>query len=77
LNQLIRKEYRGDHLFDVAAVESTTPDSSRVSGRSGGQPFFALFDGYASDSGHLNADGSRRAATAFLAAVAGASSKEP
>jgi hypothetical protein len=75
LNELIRKEYAGDHLFDLAAVESTAPDGSRVSGRSGGRPYFALADSYAADSGHLNADGSNRAATAFLAAVAGASSR--
>jgi hypothetical protein len=75
LNELIRKEYRGGRLFDVAAMESTAPDGARVSGRSEGRPYFALFDGYAADPGHLNADGSRRAAVAFLAAVAGASSK--
>jgi hypothetical protein len=75
LNELIRKEYEGDRLFDVAAVESTAPDGSRVSGRYQGQPYFALYGGYASDSGHLNADGSRRAATAWLAAIAQVSSK--
>jgi hypothetical protein len=75
LNQLIRKEYQGDHLFDVAAVESTTSDGSRASGRHDGQPYFVLSDGYAADPGHLNADGSRRVATAWLAMVALASSK--
>jgi hypothetical protein len=75
LNELIRKEYADDHLFDLAAVESTAPDGSRMSGRSGGRPYFALADGYAADPGHLNADGSHRAATAFLAAIAAASSR--
>jgi hypothetical protein len=75
LNELIRKAYAGDHLFDVAAVESTAPDGSRVSGTYQGQPYFALYDGYATDEGHLNVDGSRRAATAWLSAVAQASSK--
>jgi hypothetical protein len=75
LNELIRKEYADDHLFDLAAVESTAPDGSRVSGRHQGQASFGLYDGYASDNGHLNAEGSRRAATAWLRAVAGASSK--
>jgi hypothetical protein len=75
LNELIRKEYGGDDLFDLAAVESTAPDGSRVSGRHQGQPYFALYDGYASDVGHLNAEGSRRVATAWLAAIARASTK--
>lgn len=75
LNELIRKEYAGGNLFDVAAVESTAPDGSRVSGHDDGRPFFAMFDGYAADPGHLNADGSQRAATAWLAAIAKASSR--
>lgn len=70
LNQLIRAEYGGEHLFDLAAVESTAPDGSRVSGRSSGQVYFALYPGYAADPGHLNAEGSRRSATAWLAALA-------
>lgn len=75
LNQMIRKEYRDDHLFDVAAVESTAGDGSRSSGRHDQQPYFVLYDGYAADSGHLNEDGSLRAATAWLAAVAQASTR--
>jgi hypothetical protein len=75
LNELIRREYPADHLFDLAAVESSTPQGARVSGRHQGQPYFALYSGYASDSGHLGPDGSQRAATAWLAAVARASSR--
>lgn len=75
LNELIRKEYGAGHLFDLAAVESTAPDGSRASGSYQGQPYFALYGGYATDEGHLNADGSRRAATAWLAAVAQASAR--
>lgn len=75
LNELIRKEYGGDDLFDLAAVESTAPDGSRLVGTYQGKEFYALYGGYASDNGHLNAEGSRRAATAWLRAVAEASSK--
>lgn len=74
LNELIRAEYRGGNLFDVAAVESTGPGGSRVSGRHDGRPYFALYDGYAADPGHLNASGAQRVAAAWLAAVAKASS---
>jgi hypothetical protein len=75
LNELIRREYRGGNLFDVAAVESTGPGGSRVSGRHDGRPYFALVDDYAADPGHLNASGAQRAARAWLAAVAKASSR--
>ena len=75
LNALIRGEYAGRHLFDLAAIESTKPDGTRVSGRYDDQGYFALYDGYASDMGHLNAVGSKIAATAFLEAIAQASRK--
>jgi hypothetical protein len=74
LNGLIRGAY-GDHLFDLAALESTVPDGSRVSGEYGGERYFALYPGYAADEGHLNAEGGRVVATAWLRAVAAASSK--
>jgi hypothetical protein len=75
LNALIRGEYAGRHLFDLAAIESTKPDGTRVSGRYDNQGYFALYDGYASDVGHLNAVGAKIAATAFLEAIAQASRK--
>jgi len=75
LNALIRREYAGRHLFDLAAIESTKPDGTRVSGRHDNQEYFALYDGYASDFAHLNAVGSKIAATAFLEAIAQASRK--
>lgn len=75
LNALIRGEYAGRHLFDLAAIESTKPDGTRVFGRYDNQGYFALYDGYASDMGHLNAVGSKIAATAFLEAIAQASRK--
>lgn len=75
LNALIRREYAGRHLFDLAAIESTKPDGTRVSGRHDSQEYFALYDGYASDLAHLNAVGSKIAATAFLEAIAQASRK--
>ena len=75
MNALIRGEYAGRHLFDLAAIESTKPDGMRVSGRYDNQEYFALYDGYASDFAHLNAVGSKIAATAFLEAIAQASRK--
>ena len=78
-NALIRGEYAGHHLFDIAAIESTKPDGTRVSGSYDNQGYFALYDGYNnSDDGsavHLNAVGAKIAATAFLNAIAQASRK--
>jgi hypothetical protein len=75
LNALIRGEYAGRHLFDLAAIESTKPDGTRVSGHYDNQGYFALYDGYASDMTSLNAVGAKIAATAFLEAIAQASRK--
>ena len=83
LNALIRGEYAGRHLFDLAAIESTKPDGTRVSGRYDDQGYFALYDGYGSNEwgtlndgwGTLNAVGAKIAATAFLEAIAQASRK--
>jgi hypothetical protein len=75
LNTLIRHEYADDLLFDLAAIESTKPDGSRASGTYQGHQFFQLYNGYASDSGHLNGEGARVAACAWLKAIAQASPK--
>jgi hypothetical protein len=70
LNALIRREYAGNRLFDLAAVESTAPDGSRADGMYDGQQYYRLYDGYAFDYGHLNREGGRLAATAWLKAIA-------
>lgn len=75
LNTLIRNEYSDDHLFDLAALESTLPDGQRSSGSHDGQPYFALYSGYSSDLGHLNEIGSEVAASGFLKAIARAAQK--
>jgi hypothetical protein len=75
LNALIRREYASGHLFDLAAIESTAPDGSRVVGTYKGQQYYRLDDGYASDPGHLNEEGARAAATGWLKAIAQASPK--
>ncbi len=74
-NTLIRNEYGNRHLFDLAAIESTNPNGTRDSRRYDGQVYFTLYQGYASDLGHLNQEGSEIAATAFLQAIAQATRK--
>ncbi len=61
-NALVRARYSDTgRLFDVAAVESTTPDGTRSS---------ALYPGYASDGAHLNESGSGFVAAELLRLVA-------
>lgn len=74
-NELLRRHYGEDRVFDLAAIESTTPDGGRQEFRYRDQPYYALHTGYASDLGHLNAEGSEIAARAFLQAVATASGR--
>lgn len=74
-NTLLRNEYAGGHIFDLAAIESTHPDGQRSALRYEGQQYFALYQGYASDLGHLNPAGSEVLASAFLQSVAQASPK--
>ena len=69
-NALIRAEYGGaGGLVDVAAMESTKPDGTRVTGEVDGSPYFALYDGYSSDPGHLNDAGAHVAAAGLLDVV--------
>lgn len=70
-NRLVREEYgSSERLFDIAAFQSTTPDGARVTRSHWGVTHFALYDGYASDPGHLNAEASVLAAGEFLGLVA-------
>jgi len=73
LNHAIRQEYPGDQVFDLAAIESTDPDGKRVTGMYHGRQYYRLYDGYASDSGHLNGEGAHIVASAWLKAIAQAS----
>lgn len=71
LNTMLRNEYADTGLlFDVAALESTSPDGSRITGRHDGKLYYALDKAYASDSGHLNTVGAARVAEGFLAVLA-------
>lgn len=70
-NALMRDRY-GDsgRLFDLAAIESTRPDGTRVSGTHNGATYYALYSGYASDEGHLNTRGAKAAGSGLLDVIA-------
>lgn len=69
-NALLREEYAADRVFDLAGIESTAPDGTRVSGEDDGQEYFALYSGYAADSGHLGPEASAMVAARLLELVA-------
>ena len=72
-NALVRAEYAGSgELFDIAAVQSTTAEGERVAYERDGKRYYAMDEAYASDPGHLNAEGGAVAASAFLAVLADA-----
>ncbi len=68
-NTLVRAEY-GDRVFDLAAIQSTTPEGERVEGTVDGATYYALHGEYAADSGHFNERASVGAAGALLATIA-------
>ena len=70
-NSLIRNEYSDTgRLFDIAALESTRPDGSRL--LAGNGTYLTLNPAYASDEGHLNERGAARVAAGFLRTIAAA-----
>ena len=76
-NQLLRAEY-GDtcHVFDLAAVEATTPDGDVITGTAAGNPYLAMYAGYAKDPGHLNEVGGMVAGAALLTTLSQALGSE-
>lgn len=51
-NELIRQNYTT--VFDLAKLESTKPDGTRLKHTLNGTTYYSLFSGYTDDGGHLN-----------------------
>jgi hypothetical protein len=67
LNERIRKEYSGsDQIFDLAAIESTSPTGESVTFTYKGRNYPCMYSGYTADGGHLNEAGKRVAAVGLL-----------
>jgi hypothetical protein len=71
-NDLMRAEYAGEPLFDVALAESARPGGSRAGSEQDGRFVDALRRDFSSDGGHLNDDGRRVVAREFARALAAA-----
>jgi lysophospholipase L1-like esterase len=67
LNDRIRKENEGiAPVFDLAAIESTSPAGEPVTFTYQGKKYPCLYRGYTTDGGHLNEAGKRTAAAGLL-----------
>jgi len=72
-NALLRKAYAGrEPIFDLARLESTAADGSKVTIAWNGASAPALSPAWTDDGGHLNEAGRRRAAREFIHVLAGA-----
>lgn len=70
-NGLVRAEYaKSGRLWDLAAIESTTPDGEQVGGMFEGQTYEALYPGFTRDGGHLYDIGTEVAAAPLLELIA-------
>ncbi len=75
-NDLLRRHYAGkDVVFDLAKLESTTPDGKPQVVNWKGSAVPALVPDYTDDGEHLNTTGQRYAARAFIASMVSAARK--
>jgi hypothetical protein len=76
-NDLLRAEYAGEPLFDVARAESTRKDGTRTGFKKDGQFFSSMAPELTSDGGHLNERGKRWVAQEFARSLAAALRSRP
>jgi lysophospholipase L1-like esterase len=68
-NAMLREQYAGEPIFDLAKVESTRPDGSRSFFNNGAEVVYTLAPELTDDGGHLNTTGRRAAAREFAAVI--------
>jgi hypothetical protein len=77
-NNLMRDTYRGkEPVFDLAAIESTRADGTRVMNQDAGLAVYSLASEYTFDGGHLNETGRRIVALELLRFLAALPEKAP
>jgi lysophospholipase L1-like esterase len=63
----VKQEYNGkEPFFDIAEVESTTPDGNRESFPRNGHTYYSLASLYTDDGGHLNKTGRKKVSEQLL-----------
>ena len=75
-NSLLREEFAGEPIFDLAALEATRTDGSTERVTVDGEPVFALSSAYTTDGGHLNEIAEREFAGRLLDVLASAQRRE-
>jgi hypothetical protein len=68
-NAMLRAQYSGEPIFDLAKVESTRPNGSRSFFQDGADVVYTLAPELTDDGGHLNATGRRAAAREFATLI--------
>lgn len=68
-NAMVRDEFRGEPIYDLAKVESTRPDGSREFFVTGGDTVYTLAPELTDDGGHLNETGRRVAALELISVL--------
>jgi hypothetical protein len=77
-NDLLRAKYLGkEPVFDLASIESTHADGTRVVNREAGMSVYSLAPEYTFDGGHLNERGRRIVALELLRVLAALPEKAP
>ena len=71
-NDLLRKEFAGEPLIDLAWAESTRPDGTRTGFRRDGQFIYEMAREFTIDEGHLSAAGKEWVAREFVRSLADA-----
>ena len=75
-NAMLLKEYEGkESIFDLAKIESTTPDGSRAVFEKDGKTYPRMVPEYTNDGGHLNELGKKRVAEQLIILLANLANK--
>jgi hypothetical protein len=75
-NKLILSKYNDNgSVFDLATIESTSPDGARCSFIKNGKTYYSMCNEYTDDGGHLNKLGRKIVAEQFLIFIANMSVK--
>ncbi len=65
-NELLKKKYSKEEIFDLAGIESTYPNGQKEKFKKNGKEYYALVPEYTYDGGHLNKKGKKLIAGEFL-----------
>lgn len=75
-NNLLRKEYKNQIIFDLAKFESSYPDGKRSFSEVNGKKIYTMAPIYTSDGGHLSKIGKKKIGEDYLCFLAEISSKK-